>query len=170
MLVLWWLAPPVDSACSATSSRASSWLHPKGATFVSISAELEAKILRYYHVEKWRRMYDVWRIVASAEIPAGGRFVKVVVRRRLAGTDATENRADPEYPVLGGIGTVSAVAPAEAAGVLTPVTENAALTGNCGALGVFGALGTDTPDEPPPHAARNTTASAIAAAKLSRRI
>src|ERR1700676_1844442 len=52
MLVLWLLVPPVDSACSATSSRASFWLHPKGATFVSISAELEAKILRYYHVEK----------------------------------------------------------------------------------------------------------------------
>jgi hypothetical protein len=54
MFVLWLLVRAVDSACSATSSPGSFWLHHKGATFVSISAELEAKILRYYHVEKWR--------------------------------------------------------------------------------------------------------------------
>ena len=86
----------------------------------------------------------------------------------MGGTDATGNIACPEYPVLGGSGTVSEVAPVEAAGVITLVVVNAALTGNYGALTgarvyspVFGSE---------LHAARSNVASAIAPAKFNRRI
>ena len=54
LFVLWLLVPAVDSACTAMPSLCSFWLHHQGATFLSIPAELEAKILRYYHVDKWR--------------------------------------------------------------------------------------------------------------------
>jgi hypothetical protein len=97
MLVLWFLVPPVDSACSATSSLASFWLHPKGATFVSISAELEAKILRYYHVEKWR----VGTIAQQLQVHH--RTVQRVLRR--AGVPppqrtARASKADPYVPFI----------------------------------------------------------------------
>ena len=97
MLVLWLLVPPVDSARSATSSLASFWLHPKGATFLSISAELEARILRYYHVEKWR----VGTIARQLQVHHG--TVQRVLRR--AGVpppqrSARASKADPYVPFI----------------------------------------------------------------------
>jgi hypothetical protein len=97
MLILWLLVPPVDSARSATSSLGSFWLHPKGATFVSISAELEAKILRYHHVEKWR----VGTIARQLQVHHG--TVQRVLRR--AGVPppqrtARASRADPYVPFI----------------------------------------------------------------------
>src|SRR5450755_263511 len=97
MLVLSLLVPTVGSARSATSSLASFWLHPKGATFVSISTELEAKILRYYHVEKWR----VGTIARQLQVHHG--TVQRVLRR--AGVpppqrSARGSRADPYVPFI----------------------------------------------------------------------
>jgi len=86
----------------------------------------------------------------------------------LGGTDATGNIACPEYPVLGGSGTVSEEAPVEAAGVIAFVVVKAALAGNCGALTTarvyIPVFGSEL------HAARNNVTSAIAPPKFSRRI
>lgn len=97
MLILWSLASPVDSSRPATSSLASFWLHPKGATFVSISAELEATILRYHHVEKWR----VGTIARQLRVHHG--TVQRVLRR--AGVPrpqsaARASKADPYVPFI----------------------------------------------------------------------
>jgi transposase len=97
MLVLRLLVQPVDSACSASSPSASSWLHPKGARFVSVSADLEAKILRYYHVEKWR----VGTIARQLHVHHG--TVQRVLRR--AGVPPAEralraSKADPYLPFI----------------------------------------------------------------------
>jgi transposase len=97
MFVLWLLVRAVDSACSATSSPGSFWLHPKGATFVSISAELEAKILRYYHVEKWR----VGTIARQLQVHHG--TVQRVLRRAgvpLAQRSARTSKVDPYLPFI----------------------------------------------------------------------
>ena len=91
-----------------------------------------------------------------------------MVRCRLAGTEATGKIACPEYPVLGGSGTVIDVAPAEVVGEVSLVVAKAALTGNCGAPGV---TGTDPPEELAlPQPASNTVASAIAPVTFNRRI
>jgi hypothetical protein len=95
MFVLWLLVRAVDSACSATSSPGSFWLHPKGATFVSISAELEAKILRYYHVEKWR--------VGTIQLQVHHGTVLRVLRRAgvpLAQRTARTSKVDPYLPFI----------------------------------------------------------------------
>jgi transposase len=97
MFVLWLLVPAVDSACSATSSLGSFWLHHQGATFVSISAELEAKILRYYHVEKWR----VGTIARQLQVHHG--TVQRVLRRAgvpPAQSAARASKADPYVPFM----------------------------------------------------------------------
>ena len=70
--------------------------------------------------------------------------------------------------MLGGSGTVSEVAPVEAAGVITLVVANAALTGNCGAL--TGARVYSTVFGSELHAARSNVASAIAPVRFNRRI
>jgi transposase len=97
MFVLWPLVPAVDSACFATSSLGSFWLHHQGATFVSISAELEAKILRYYHVEKWR----VGTIARQLGVHHG--TVQRVLRRAgvpPAQSTARASKADPYVPFI----------------------------------------------------------------------
>jgi transposase len=87
----------MDSACSATSSLSSFSLHHQGATFVSISAELEAKILRYYHVEKWR----VGTIARQLGVHHG--TVQRVLRRAgvpPAQSNARASKADPYVPFM----------------------------------------------------------------------
>ncbi len=97
MFVLWSLVRAVDSACSAMSSFGSFWLLHQGATFVSISAELEARILRYYHVEKWR----VGTIARQLQVHHG--TVQRVLRR--AGAPPAQHtprpsKADPYLPFI----------------------------------------------------------------------
>jgi len=70
--------------------------------------------------------------------------------------------------VLGGSGSVSEVAPAEAAGVITFETENVALAGKTGALGPAGKLTPGTALLS--HAESSNVAHPITLTNLKKRI
>src|SRR5580658_5174383 len=97
MFVLSSLVQAVDSARSAAASLVSSSLPRNGAAIMSLSPELEAQILRYYHVEKWR----IGTIAGQLHVHHG--TVRRVLRR--AGVPppsrpARPSKADPYLPFV----------------------------------------------------------------------